>query len=80
MTSLEIFKTQVELELLALKDGFSTFNECMEEINELFNGYKFLHKREITDAYIDGNYKSNRDIYWKNEDANKYYNEKFKKY
>jgi len=49
----------------------------MEEINELFNGYKILHKIEITDAYIDGNYKSNRDIYWKNEDANKYYNEKF---
>ena len=42
-----------------------------------FEDAKEMEKQQIVDAYIKGNYKSNRDMYWKKEDANKYYNEEY---
>jgi hypothetical protein len=77
MTSLEIFNKKIELNSIQLLDGFLTFTEYMQNINSIFNECKILHEKEIIDAYIDGNYKSNRDMYWKKEDAKKYYNEKY---
>jgi len=40
---------------------------------------KEMEKQQIIDAYIRGNYKSNRDMYWKIESAEKHYNETFNK-
>jgi hypothetical protein len=77
MTSLEILKKQIELETLALKDGFIIFNEYMENINSLFNECKILHKKEIINSHISGNWKSNAHMIFKKEKAEKYYNEKY---
>ena len=38
-----------------------------------------MERQQIIDAYIRGNYKSNRDMYWKIESAEKHYNETFNK-
>ena len=46
-------------------------------LQEEINKAKEKEKQQIVDAYIKGNYKSNRDMYWKKEDANKYYNEEY---
>jgi hypothetical protein len=45
----------------------------------IFQQAKELEKQQIIDAYIRGNYKSNRDMYWKIESAEKHYNETFNK-
>jgi hypothetical protein len=44
-----------------------------------FDEAKEMEKQQIIDAYIRGNYKSNRDMYWKIESAEKHYNETFNK-
>ena len=44
-----------------------------------FQQAKEMEKQQIIDAYIRGNYKSNRDMYWKIESAEKHYNETFNK-
>ena len=38
---------------------------------------KEMEKQQVIDAYIKGNYKSNRDMYWKVKSAEEYYNEKY---
>jgi hypothetical protein len=43
----------------------------------VINEAKEMEKQQIIDAYIKGNYKSNREMYWKKESANKYYNEEY---
>jgi hypothetical protein len=43
----------------------------------VFEEAKEMEKQQIIDAYIKGNYKSNRDMYWKVKSAEQYYNEKF---
>jgi hypothetical protein len=78
MTSLEIFKNKVESDAISLLDGFLTFNEFMQNINLDFIECKIIHEKEITESYINGNYKSNMDIYWKKQNAKKYYDEKYK--
>jgi hypothetical protein len=45
----------------------------------VINEAKEIEKQHIIDAYIRGNYKSNRDMYWKIESAEKHYNETFNK-
>lgn len=47
-------------------------------IVEIINAAKEIEKKQIIDSYIEGNYKSNRDMYWKKEDANSYYNKTYK--
>jgi hypothetical protein len=47
--------------------------------DEFINPYLEMEKQQIIDAYIRGNYKSNRDMYWKLESAEKHYNETFNK-
>jgi hypothetical protein len=39
---------------------------------------KEMEKQQVIDAYIKGNYKSNRDMYWKVKSAEEYYSETFK--
>jgi len=46
---------------------------------ENFEQAKEMEKQQVIDAYIRGNYKSNRDMYWKIESAEKHYNETFNK-
>lgn len=46
---------------------------------EIVKQAKEMEKQQIIDAYIRGNYKSNRDMYWKIESAEKHYNETFNK-
>ena len=43
----------------------------------VFEEAKEMEKQQIIDAYIKGNYKSNRDMYWKVKSAEEYYNEKY---
>ena len=45
----------------------------------VINEAKEIEKKQIIDSYIEGNYKSNRDMYWKKEYANNYYNKTFNK-
>jgi HEPN domain-containing protein len=61
--------------------------ELLNNLNDNFNlafkdeiqQAKEMEKQQIIDAYIRGNYKSNRDMYWKIESAEKHYNETFNK-
>jgi HEPN domain-containing protein len=56
-----------------LNDNFNlAFKDEIEQAKE-------MEKQQIIDAYIRGNYKSNRDMYWKIESAEKHYNETFNK-
>ena len=50
----------------------------IETIKEWVKQSKEMEKQQIIDAYIEGNYKSNRDMYWKKQSAEQYYNEQFK--
>jgi hypothetical protein len=43
----------------------------------VFEEAKEMEKEQIIDAYIKGNYKSNRDMYWKVKSAEQYCNEKY---
>jgi hypothetical protein len=67
MTAVEF----LEEKLLELFENHLPF-ELLEEAKE-------MEKKQIIDAYIRGNYKSNRDMYWKIESAEKHYNETFNK-
>jgi HEPN domain-containing protein len=56
-----------------LNDNFNlAFKDEIEQAKE-------MEKQQVIDAYIRGNYKSNRDMYWKIESAEKHYNETFNK-
>jgi hypothetical protein len=48
-------------------------------IQEVINRAKKIEKQQIINSYIEGNYKSNMDMYWKKEAANKYYCKLYKK-
>jgi hypothetical protein len=45
----------------------------------VINDAKEMEKQQIINSYIEGNYKSNMDMYWKKEAANKYYCKLYKK-
>jgi len=45
----------------------------------IINDAKEIEKQQIINSYIEGNYKSNMDMYWKKEAANKYYCKLYKK-
>lgn len=53
------------------------FGDEIFSLSKVFEQAKEIERQQIIDAYIRGNYKSNRDMYWKEKDANKYYNETF---
>ena len=64
-------QSSVELFAIALYEkGFLKGNG--NEINDLLEQAKAMHKEEVTDAYIDGH-----SIYGENTNAEKYYNETF---
>jgi hypothetical protein len=48
-----------------------------ETFDKLFKQAKEMEKQQIIDAYIKGNYKSNRDMYWKVKSAEEYYSETY---
>jgi hypothetical protein len=69
-------QTAVEFLVELLNNLNDDFNLAFkDEINQA----KEMEKQQIIDAYIIGNYKSNRDMYWKIESAEKHYNETFNK-
>jgi hypothetical protein len=53
------------------------YKDIDDSLEDLLNQAKEMEKQQIIDAYIKGNYKSNRDMYWKVKSAEQYYNEKF---
>lgn len=43
----------------------------------VINEAKEIEKQQIINSHISGNWKSNADLFWKKEKAEKYYNEKY---
>jgi len=72
-------KTAVEFFNNELDDILQLYPSEWKDIQLIYIEAKKLEKQQIIDAYIRGNYKSNRDMYWKIESAEKHYNETFKK-
>jgi hypothetical protein len=63
-----------------LEDCLNNYDSKMIELfNYEIQRAKEMEKQQIIEAYIRGNYKSNRDMYWKIESAEKHYNETFNK-
>jgi hypothetical protein len=54
------------------------YKDIDDSLEDLLNQAKEMEKQQIIDAHIKGNYKSNRDMYWKVKSAEEYYSETFK--
>ena len=79
-TAVEWLDKQIENISIQVFDGFLTFIEFMEEREKLFNQSKELEKQQIIDARLTA--PSELITYSKTtylEEAEKYYNETFKK-
>jgi hypothetical protein len=75
-------ETAVEYLLINLLNKFPKEMEYLflldkDLIENTLNKAKEIEKQQIIDAYIKGNYKSNREMYWKEQSAKQYYNEEF---
>jgi hypothetical protein len=68
-------KTAVEW---LIETHFGSIENCTPDFRNKIKQAKEMEKQQIIDAYIKGNYKSNRDMYWKVKSAEEYYKETFK--
>jgi hypothetical protein len=74
MTAVEIIEDYLKFKGIIIDD--KTIPQVLVGV---INHAKEMEKKQIIDAYIRVNYKSNRDMYWKIESAEKHYNETFNK-
>jgi hypothetical protein len=61
-----------------IETHFGSIENCTPDFRNKIKQAKEMEKQQLNEAYIKGNYKSNRDMYWKVKSAEQYYEETFK--